>query len=137
LNQAELKDFLEEKVFLYNNSKFIESDPIQIPHTFSKKEDIEIAGFLTATIAWGNRKSIINNANRMMSLLEEAPHDFVLNHSTQDLERLKPFVHRTFNGDDFIQFIKSLKHMYTKHNGLEAVFNKHAEKASLQIAISM
>ncbi|MGC1206178.1 MAG: TIGR02757 family protein [Flavobacteriaceae bacterium] len=136
MNKAELKDFLETKVVQYNKPKFIESDPIQIPHLFSKKEDIEIAGFLTATIAWGNRKSIINNANRLMDLLDHSPHDFIINHQETDLEKLLPFVHRTFNGDDCMQFIKSLQHIYKNHNGLESVFFKHAQKQSLQLAIS-
>ncbi len=136
LKQSELKDFLDAKVIQYNNPKFIESDPIQIPHQFSLKEDIEIAGFLTATISWGNRKSIINNAKRMMELLDDSPFDFVLNHTESDLENLQHFVHRTFNGDDFIQFIKSLQHIYKNHNGLESAFAKHSEKESLQNSIS-
>lgn len=136
LNKIELKDFLDAKVNQYNNLNFIESDPIQIPHQFTSKQDIEIAGFLTATIAWGNRKSIINNAKRLMELLDNSPFDFVMNHSENDLEKIHPFVHRTFNSDDAIQFIKSLKHVYNNHNGLEAVFAKHAEKKSLQPSIS-
>ncbi len=136
MNKAELKDFLDTKVIQYNNPKFIESDPIQIPHTFSKKEDIEIAGFLTATIAWGNRKSIINNANRLMELLDHSPFDFIMNHHDTDLDKLQPFVHRTFNGHDCTQFIKSLQHIYRNHGGLETVFAKHAETNSLQKSIS-
>lgn len=120
-----LKEFLDEKVLLYNNKQFIEDDPIQIPHKFSLKEDIEIAGFLSASIAWGNRKSIIKNAYRMMELMEQAPFDFVMQHHETDLEQIKPFVHRTFNGNDFVQFIKSLKHIYTNHKGLEQVFAQH------------
>lgn len=135
LKTSELKTFLDEKVHLYNNPKFIESDPIQVPHQFSKKEDIEIAGFLTATIAWGNRKSIINNANKMMMLLDHAPYEFMTQRQDTDLEALQGFVHRTFNGDDFIQFIKSLQHIYKAHDGLEAVFAKHAEHNSLQQSI--
>lgn len=135
LKKAELKDFLDSKVELYNNASFIESDPIQIPHLFSKKEDIEIIGFLTATIAWGNRKSIISNAKRMVNMLDHSPFEFVMQHQESDLEKLQSFVHRTFNGNDFIQFITSLKHIYNTHNGLEAVFAKHAEKDSLQNAI--
>lgn len=135
LDQEDLKQFLDEKVQQYNQPKFIESDPIQIPHLFSKKEDIEIAGFLTATIAWGNRKSIINNATKMMELLEHSPHDFILNHQESDLENLQGFVHRTFNSTDLTTFIHGLKHIYTNHNGLEAVFSKYAEKQSLQTAI--
>ncbi|NNK22366.1 MAG: TIGR02757 family protein [Winogradskyella sp.] len=135
LKKSELKEFLDEKVLLYNNPKFIESDPIQIPHIFSKKEDIEIIGFLTATIAWGNRKSIITNANRMVEFLDGSPYEFVMNHQGADLEKLLPFVHRTFNGYDFFQFVTSLKHIYIKHNGLETVFAKHADKDSLQNSI--
>ncbi|MFD0835765.1 TIGR02757 family protein [Mariniflexile aquimaris] len=131
-----IKELLDQKVEQYNNPKFIESDPIQIPHQFTLKEDIEISGFLTATIAWGNRKSIINNAKRLMKLLDNSPYDFIMNHESTDLDKLHPFVHRTFNGDDAIQFIKSLKHIYLNHNGLETVFAKHAETSSLQTTIS-
>lgn len=133
--KSELKEFLDEKVIQYNTREFIESDPIQIPHLFSKKEDIEIAGFLSATIAWGNRKSIIKNAHKMMILLEHSPHDFILNHEESDLEPLQHFVHRTFNGGDFITFIKGLQHIYKYHNGLESVFKTHSESNSLQKAI--
>jgi uncharacterized protein (TIGR02757 family) len=135
LIKSELKEFLNSKVEQYNNTKFIESDPIQVPHQFTKKEDIEIASFLTATIAWGNRKSIIKNANQMMQLLEHSPHDFVVNHKAHDLESLSSFVHRTFNGQDFIQFIKSLKHIYNNHQGLEHLFAIHANASTMQGSI--
>lgn len=134
MNKIELKEFLDEKVELYNNKTFIESDPIQIPHLFSLKEDIEIAGFLTATIAWGNRKMIINNAKKMVELMGNSPYDFVIHHSESDLKPLEKFVHRTFNGTDFISFIRSLQHIYQSHNGLEAVFSK--ENPNLQQSIS-
>ena len=81
LNNTDLKSFLDEKYIQYNNYKFINSDPIQIPHSFNLKEDIEISAFLTSTISWGNRKVIIKNAKKMMSLLDESPYDFILNHS--------------------------------------------------------
>lgn len=135
LSLSELKEFLDNKVTQYNNHKFIESDPIQIPHQFDKKEDIEIAGFLTATIAWGNRKSIITSAKRMMQLLDDTPYDFVINHQDSDLKPLLSFVHRTYNGEDLIQFIESLKHIYNHHGGLEVVFSKYAENDSLQKSI--
>lgn len=135
MKQDVLKDFLDAKVGQYNSLSFIESDPIQIPHQFNKKEDIEIAGFLSATIAWGNRKSIIKNANGMMQLLDYAPFDFIMNHRQTDLSALEPFVHRTFNGTDFIAFIKGLAHVYKEHNGMEALFSMHTEGHSLQMAI--
>ena len=136
MNKVDLKSFLDEKVELYNNPKFIESDPIQIPHLYSLKEDIEIAGFLTATIAWGNRKMIIKNAHQMMHLMGNAPYDFVMSHNEDNLERLENFVHRTFNGLDFASFIKGLEHIYKNHNGLEFVFSKNQEKDSMQKSIS-
>jgi len=125
MNFIELKSFLDEKVLQYNTLDFIESDPVQIPHLFSQKEDIEIAGFLSATIAWGNRKMIIKNAHKMMDLMGNSPYDFVMSHTENDLEKLKFFVHRTFNGHDFGSFIKGLRHIYKNHNGLEAVFSKN------------
>nr|WP_315173728.1 TIGR02757 family protein [uncultured Flavobacterium sp.] len=135
MNSSELKSFLDEKVLQYNTLDFIESDPVQIPHLFSQKEDIEIAGFLSATIAWGNRKMIIKNSQRMMDLMGNAPYDFVMSHSETDLERLENFVHRTFNGQDFTSFIKSLQHIYKNHNGLEAVFSVNKEAHSMQKSI--
>ena len=140
MNKSELKLFLDEKVELYNNPNFIESDPIQIPHLFTQKEDIEIAGFLSATIAWGNRKMIIKNSHRMMDLMGNAPFDFVMSHKENDLERLESFVHRTFNSQDFQFFIKSLQNIYSNHHGLEAVFHKgqlkNSELNSMQSGIS-
>ncbi len=134
MNNSELKDFLDEKVILYNNPKFIETDPIQIPHRFELKQDIEVAAFLTATIAWGNRKMIINNASRMVELMGNSPYDFVMNHKNHHLETLNGFVHRTFNSVDFQTFVIGLKNIYEKHNGLETVFS--STEKSMQENIS-
>lgn len=131
-----LKPFLDEKVQLYNQFKFIATDPISIPHQFQKKEDIEIIGFLMATIAWGNRKSILNNGSRLIKILQYEPYDFILNHSVSDLESCEGFVHRTFNADDLRYFIKALHYIYKHHNGLESVFEKHLQQNNLQPAIS-
>ncbi|WP_010252494.1 TIGR02757 family protein [Myroides injenensis] len=124
MTKDEIKDFLDEKVILYNNPTFITDDPVQIPHLFTEKEDIEIAGFLSATIAWGNRKMIIKNAHRMIELMGNSPYDFIINHKESHLDKLEQFVHRTFNGTDFITFIKALQNIYINHNGLENVFSK-------------
>lgn len=120
---TEIHDFLNERYLKYNRSNFIDTDPISIPHRFSKKEDVEIAGFLTATIAWGNRKSIISNALKLMAYMEDSPHDFILNHSKEDLKPFEKFTHRTFNGKDCVFFLQSLKNIYTRHNGLEKAFS--------------
>ena len=122
MNWKELKDFLDEKVDHYNRTEFIQSDPIQVVHQFETKEDREIIGFLAATIAWGQRKTIIANANKMAELLENEPYKFVLNHSDKDCEALYNFKHRTFNGEDFVYFIKALRHLYKDHGGLEQSF---------------
>jgi len=135
MNSRQLKEFLEEKVLLYNQPKFIESDPIQIPHQFSKKEDIEISGFLIATIAWGNRKSIINNGERLLAIMGNSPHDFVQNFSEKDIHKLNGFVHRTFNENDLCYFFYALQNIYSQHGGLEQVFSQNAEKDSLQRSI--
>lgn len=136
MTKTELKNFLDEKADFYENPTFLDSDPIQIPHRFSKKEDIEIAAFLTATIAWGNRKSIINNATRLMALMDNAPHDFVIGHMPDDLIPLENFVHRTFNGEDLKVFVKGLQHIYSNHDGLERIFTRFQEAHTLQPAIS-
>jgi uncharacterized protein (TIGR02757 family) len=136
MNKSELKSFLDEKVLQYNTLDFIESDPVLIPHLFTRKEDIEIAGFLSATIAWGNRTMIIKNSHRIIDLMGNAPFDYVMSHSEEDLQRLDTFVHRTFNGQDLGSFIKNLQNIYQNHHGLEAVFAKNQAAASMQQSIS-
>ena len=121
---TELQSFLDEKAEKYEVPGFIENDPILIPHHFSKKEDIEIAGFLTATIAWGNRNSILKNATYLMRLMDENPHEFILSSSENELKSFEKFVHRTFNGIDTAFFMRSLKNIYENHGGLEEVFTQ-------------
>lgn len=135
MTQKELKEFLDFKVEQYNTPEFIETDPVQIPHLFSRKEDIEISGFLTATISWGNRKSILKNANALMGLLEHSPYEFVQQHTEADLQNLEQFVHRTFNGFDLIYFIKAFQNIYTNYGGMEDIFSRHSNRISLQPAI--
>ena len=135
LAYSELRDFLNEKVLQYNRPAFIEMDPIQIPHEYEEKEDIEIAGFMAAVIAWGNRVSIIKSARKMMSLMGNSPYGFVMEHREEQLERMAGFVHRTFNSLDLIYFVQALRHLYLHHEGLEGVFRKYQTESSLQIAI--
>ena len=136
MNSSELRDYLNEKVELYNRPDFIESDPIQIPHLFTQKEDIEIAGFLAATIAWGNRKMIINSAYKILERMGNSPYDFVMAHREADLDKLDDFVHRTFNATDLKTFVKGLRHIYNKHGGMETVFQQYQSVDSMQPAIS-
>lgn len=122
MTSDELKSFLDFKAEQYENTDFIETDPIQIPHRFSKKEDIEISGFLLSTIAWGNRTMIIRNGNKLMELMEQDPHQYILDFTSRDLE----FVHRTFNSQDLEFYLRSLKNMYHT-GGLEQAFTTHPE----------
>jgi len=129
------KEFLEEKARLYESPEFIKLDPIKILHRFNKKEDIEISGFLTSTISWGNRKTIIKNSMKIIQLLDNSPHEFILNHQDNDLKIFDGFVHRTFNSEDLKYFIKSLKNIYLNHNGLENLLYKNIVDDKLQRSI--
>lgn len=127
MNFTELKEFLDFKADEYNNPNFIESDPIQIPHRYQLKEDIEISAFFASTIAWGNRKMIINSANKMMQALGNNPYDFIMNANDYQIDDINHIVHRTFNSEDFRFFIKSLRNIYQNHEGLENVFSLNQE----------
>ena len=123
LNPSDLQNFLEEKYNQYNRFSFIETDPISIPHKFTRKEDIEIAAFLSATIAWGQRATIIRNANLLVGLMDDQPFEFMINSSAIDLKRFNSFVHRTFNGIDCGYFILALSTIYREKGGLEKLFS--------------
>ena len=120
--QNNLKKFLDQKVIQFNNPSFIKDDPVCIPHLFSKKQDIEIAGFFAAIFAWGIRKTIINKSKVVLELMDNSPYDFCLNHSDEDLKKVERFCHRTFNDTDLLYFIHFLKFHYSKHNSLEVAF---------------
>ena len=135
LTKAELKEFLDEKAYFYEQPKFIETDPVQILHLFTQKEDIEISGFLTATISWGNRKSILKNAHKLMNLLGNSPYDFIMNHTKNDIQNLEGFVHRTFNNTDLTYFITALQHLYNAFGDMESFFEQYKRDNNLQSAI--
>ncbi len=122
LQIPDLKSYLDEKVAFYNRPDFIESDPISIPHRYARKEDIEIAGFLAATISWGNRTSILNNSRKLMLLMDDQPFHFIRDASDRDMKQFRNFVHRTFNESDLIFFIESLRNIYRNLGGLESAF---------------
>jgi uncharacterized protein (TIGR02757 family) len=117
-----LKEFLDRKVKEYNRPAFIAADPVSIPHLFSKKQDIEIAGFFAATFAWGNRTTIINKCRELMRLMGDSPHAFIVNHKPRELKKLEGFCHRTFNTTDLLYFISFLRHHYKRHDSLEEAF---------------
>jgi|TARA_R110000737_G_scaffold161270_2_gene189166 uncharacterized protein (TIGR02757 family) len=122
----ELKTFLDQKVEQFNEPSFLKDDPLGIVHQFSKKEDIEIMGLLMATIAWGNRKSIITSGNRLVEIFENEPFEFVMNHKDSDFKNLH-FVHRTFQKSDLQFFVGALRQVYTEYSSLEEVFDESSE----------
>ncbi len=128
-----LNVFLNNKVAEYNKPSFIEADPISIPHSFSKKQDIEIAGFFAAIFAWGNRTTIINKSRELMSLMDNAPHDFCVNHSDNDLKKLLHFKHRTFNPTDVLYFVDFFKYHFSENISLETAFTKSMKKGDVNI----
>jgi uncharacterized protein (TIGR02757 family) len=117
-----LKEFLDSKVKEYNQPAFIKDDPISIPHFFTKKQEIEIAGFFASVFAWGNRTTIINKSKELIKRMDNSPYDFIKDHSAKDLKGLKGFKHRTFNEDDLYYFIEFLHQHFSKHNSLEPAF---------------
>jgi uncharacterized protein (TIGR02757 family) len=119
--------FLNKKVEQYNQPSFIMTDPVSIPHLLSKKEDIEIAGFFSATFAWGNRTTIIQKSRALMQLMDNAPYDFCLNHDLGRLKKLLEFKHRTFNTTDLLYFIEFFRYHYSKHKSLETAFTMHGQ----------
>jgi uncharacterized protein (TIGR02757 family) len=118
----ELNDFLDSRVERYNRLDFIELDPISIPHQYKKKQDIEIAGFFAATLAWGQRVTIIKKCNELFKLMDNAPHEFLIHHTDKDLKHLENFKHRTFNSTDLLYFVEFLSFYYKEHNSLEDAF---------------
>lgn len=117
-----LKTFLDQKVEQYNVPTFIENDPICIPHSFQKKQDVEIMGFFAAIFAWGQRKTIINKSRELAQRLDNSPHDFILNHKDEDLKALLGFKHRTFNDTDLLYTIDFMKQHFLNYNSLEDAF---------------
>jgi len=136
INFNQVKLLLDKTLESYLAPEFIQDDPIQIPHLFTTKEDIEIAGLLAATIAWGQRKSIIKNGKRIMELMGHEPHSFVLNHSSKDIKEFDGFVHRTFNSSDLTVFIQRLKDVYINHGGLESVFSRGYRRNGIEGALA-
>ncbi|WP_242928424.1 TIGR02757 family protein [Pontibacter vulgaris] len=119
---AAIKALLDDRVEKYNRPDFIPNDPVSIPHRFTKKQDIEISGFFAAILAWGQRKTIINNCIRLMDLMDNAPHDFILQHQEQDLHRFLGFKHRTFNDTDLLYLLYFFQWYYRQHESLETAF---------------
>ncbi|MBS3777459.1 MAG: TIGR02757 family protein [Bacteroidales bacterium] len=137
IHQTDLKAFLEEKYHQYNCRRFIATDPIQIPKAFEEPGDIEIAGFFTATIAWGQRKTIINNMYELLRRMDYRPFDFIMNAGKADLENFSNFKHRTFNGEDCIFFIQSIKNIYQNHGGIRHIFEKaYRQEGSIEAALT-
>ncbi len=130
-----LKAFLDEKVEYYNQPSFIETDPVSIPHLFSRKQDIEISGLFAAVFAWGQRKTIISKCRELLEMMDNKPFDFILNHSDKELKVIEKFKHRTFNATDTLYFVHFLKYYYLRNDSLENLFVVHDKKESIEYAL--
>ena len=128
MSLEEMRELLERLHDRYNNEEFIEADPISVPHSFLNPVDREVAGFLAATIAWGNRRAIVKSAHRMMRYMDNAPEDFVRNATEGDMEYLRSYVHRTFNGVDFQDFVRGLRHILTEWGSVGNYFETRYEE---------
>ena len=126
-----MKEYLDECVSRFNVSGFIENDPILVPHRFSKRQDIEIMAFWVAILAWGQRKSIINSALTLAELMDNSPHDFIVNHLETDRKRFLNFRHRTFQATDTLYFLEFLQQYYHKNDSLETAFSCFLEAGDL------
>ena len=135
MNKKNLKDFFDKKVDEYNQPFFIKDDPISIPHRFTKKQDIEIAGLFAAIFAWGNRKSIINSCDRLLTWMDNAPYDFIMNLDEDDLIPFMTFVHRTFNATDLYHFFDVLKYHYwfQGNESLESAFSQWMQPGDITV----
>lgn len=137
MQKDELRDLLEHLHDKYNRQEFIEADPISIPHSFTLRDNREVAGLLSATIAWGNRKAIVRSARRMMSYMDDAPADFVRNASAKELAHLQSYVHRTFNGQDFTDFVLGMRHIVEQYGGIGNFFeNSYAQSEDMTKVLS-
>lgn len=132
-SRTHLKQLLEQRVAEYNRPAFIDSDPVCIPHQFSKLQDIEIAGFCTAILSWGIRKTIIAKAHQLFALMDNAPHDFIVNHHEKDRARLLGFKHRTFQAMDTLYFVEFLQGFYRENESLETAFTQHMDPVKPKI----
>jgi hypothetical protein len=124
MTEPSLKIFLDRKLAEFNQPAFIMDDPVSIPHRFTNKADIEIAGFFAATFSWGNRKTIINKSLELMALMDHAPYEFCLRHQDKDLKRIVHFSHRTFNATDLLYFVAFFNFHFSKHKSLETAFTQ-------------
>ena len=133
MHHNELKEFLDRKVDEYDQPFFIKDDPISIPHLFSHKQDIEIAGFFAAIFAWGNRTAIIQKSRQLVQLMGMQPYEFCLQHNKNDLQKLLVFKHRTFNTTDLLYFIEFFKWHYSHHDSLEKAFTRHGDNVEAML----
>jgi uncharacterized protein (TIGR02757 family) len=128
MNKTAFQEFLNCKVEQYNNSAFIEGDPVCIPHQYTLLQDIEISGFFAAILSWGRRETIIRNTEKLMGMMDNAPYEFILQHKETDLKPFLTFSHRTFNSTDILFFISFLHEYYSTFISMESAFSTHLDR---------
>ncbi|RPE13334.1 TIGR02757 family protein [Chitinophaga lutea] len=133
MKSQQLREYLDAKAAYYNQPAFVEGDPICIPHRYRQLQDIEIAGFFAAILAWGNRTTIINKCTELMELFDDSPYDFIRHHQPRDRMRLMGFKHRTFSGLDLLYFVEFLQHYYQNLTSLQFAFSGHITPADANV----
>ncbi len=136
MNKSQLKSYLDQLVIRFEQPAFIESDPISVPHLYTKNQDIEIAGLFASVFAWGQRITIINKSKELMHRMDNAPYEFILRHTESDLLKLNSFVHRTFQSDDLLYFIAFLQYHYSAHPSLESAFVLNGKFGSVEESLN-
>lgn len=119
----ELKSLLDKKYKEYSRLEFISLDPISIPKQYTKKQDIEIAGFFAAIFSWGRRDIIIKKSTELMAIMGHSPFEFIQNYNPKsDYKHITGFKHRTFNGSDLDFYIRAMQKHYENYESLEDAF---------------
>lgn len=131
--ERNLQPFLDYYAHVYNSPSFIPDDPIVIPHRFSLLQDIEITAFWTAMLAWGQRKTIIQKAELLFAMMDNAPYAFIRGHTEKDLLPFLNFKHRTFQGEDTLYFIEFFRQYFEHSDSLEAAFTQFLPPAALHV----
>ncbi len=131
-NEA-LRLWAEEQRRRFHLPSFVERDPIQVPRSFQRLQDVEIAAFFTSLMAWGRRDLIIRSAKRLMERMDNAPFDFVRGYGAADWRQIEGFVHRTLQASDVLYMLRWLRLYYEQQESLQTAFSRHLSTSDTDI----
>lgn len=124
---TDIVELLEAEAAAINRPEFIEDDPVKFPRLFNDLRDIEIVSLLVSSIAWGNRRSILADSSKMLSLMDYQPYKFMMEKGYEDLPTgdNRVNIHRTFFTDNLRRFLSGLHKVYEKHESLNDFVTKN------------